>query len=113
MSHSRSTNTSTASDALLPGKGHTPSYGIGESDDSYRTVNSKLSDSPIRWHVVALCVLTACIASMVAGMSISFSSIIINELSSNSTNSWLQPQQQISSDGTKASLIGVSTKLPP
>ena len=86
------------SDSLLT-KGHTPNYGI---TDSYRD-----SESPNRWRVVALCAFTACIASLVAGMSLSYSSIIINELSS--TPGPVQQNWHISNNGTEAILIGVCT----
>ena len=88
-----------ASDALLkPGRGHTPSYGI---DDSKSYENR---DSPDRWFVVAMCAFTACLASTIAGMSLSFSSIIINELST----SPIDEAWEVESDGYEASLIGVN-----
>lgn len=101
-----STNTSAiSSDSLLPGKGHTPNYGITESEDSYKfTKRVQYTDSPDRWRVVTMCALIACIASMAAGMSLSFSSIIINELSTSpAEKAWF-----IETDGFVASLIGVS-----
>lgn len=99
------TTSATSSDSLLPGKGHTPNYGITETEDSDRfTKRVQYTDSPDRWRVVAMCVSIACLASMVAGMSLSFSSIIISELSSTPANTaW-----RITKDSIHASLIGVS-----
>ena len=100
----RDTNTSATSTDSLLAKGHTPNYGLSDSHDSYRDKRAVYSDNPERWQVVAFCVLTACIASMVAGMSLSFSSIIINELNTDTVNvNW-----KIKSNGAEASLIGVS-----
>lgn len=103
----RNTNssvTSRSTDSLL-GKGHTPGYGLSDSHESYKNKRSVYSDNPERWQVVAFCVLTVCIASMVAGMSLSFSSIIINELNTSAT---VEQQWRVDSEGTEASLIGVS-----
>ena len=106
MDRNYPTNTSTtSSDSLLPGKGHTPSYGISESDDTYLIPRPKESSNPQRWYVVALCVFAACIASIFGGMSLSFSSIIINELND---TSYYNPNVIIPSDHILASLIGVS-----
>lgn len=101
----RNTNSSVVSTDSLLGKGHTPNYGLNDSDSSYRSRRSRSEypDNPERWHVVALCVLSTCLASMVAGMSLSFSSIIINELNATSNTNW-----HIKNDGLEASLIGVS-----
>lgn len=98
-----------ASDALLkPGRGHTPSYGI---DDSRSYENP---DSPDRWSVVALCAFTACLASTIAGMSLSFSSIIINELDKkNDEATNVNENWKIDSDGIEASLIGVNIVVMP
>ena len=98
-------------------------FSMGESDeDDVRPTDSLLQRSapeykmpkkdkdkektPVseRWHVVAFCALTACIASMVAGMSLSFSSIIINELN---TSMSVRKQWRIEASGVEASLIGV------
>ena len=102
MDRSRSSNTSAA---LLPGAGHTPSYGINESNNStslHGSTRSTPSDSQEHWGVVTYCALTACVISMVTGMSISYSSIIINDLSKTKITDW-----KITTDGTPAIVIGV------
>ncbi len=91
-----------SSDSLLPGKGHTPNYGLVESESEKFTKSIKYTESSDRWHVVTMCALIACLASMAAGMSISFSSILINELST-SQDAWF-----IDPNGLRASVIGVS-----
>ncbi len=107
MDRNYPTNTSTtSSDSLLPGKGHTPNYGITDSNDAYLTSIKPKESNPQRWYVVALCTISACIASIFGGMSLSFSSIIINELSSE--RSKVYHQDSIDTDGTTASFIGVS-----
>ena len=98
--------TSTSTDSLMTGRGHTPDYGLESTEKSYllhSIKNSLHSESEERWHVVARCALTACIASIVIGMSLSFSSIVINELSTDDNAYWI-----IKSDGFEASMIGVS-----
>lgn len=92
----------------MPGKGHTPNYGTTESEDSYRyTKRAQYTESPDRWRVVTMCALIVCLASMAAGMSLSFSSIIINELhTSPDMVVWY-----ITTDGFVASLIGVSDSI--
>lgn len=100
------TNTSgTSTDSLLPGKGHTPNYGLEDSEESHKfSQKVYYTDNPDRWRVVAMCACIACLASMVAGMSLSFSSIVISELSTYPANeAW-----GIDKDGLPASLIGVS-----
>ena len=96
------------SSSLLPGAGHTPNYGINEStSNGSNHGSSRSAHSEIRehWGVVTYCALTACIISMVTGMSLSYSSIIINELNSSDSKF---PEWKILSDGKHAVLIGVS-----
>lgn len=102
MEHSNrdSARSNDVSDSLLPGTGSSPTYGLNESTEEY-------TESRSRWSVVVVCALTACIASLVTGMSLSFSSIVINELNTTSvayTDDW----QPIPTDGNVASIIGVS-----
>ncbi len=85
--------TSGTSDQLLPGRGHTPSYGIhgdSERDINYSVVtnstktatSANVADSKgkERVLVVARCVLTVCLASLVAGMNGGFTSPALPEL---------------------------------
>ena len=109
MDRTHPTKTSTtSSDSLLPGHGHSPNYGIGDdSGEEYLINRSKSRDNsnPQRWHMVALCALTACITSVFGGMSLSFSSIITDELANNTNQKWA-----IKNDtDILISLIGVST----
>lgn len=100
----------TASDALLPGRGHSPGYGINESSDSYKIQASKTIrfNHKDRWHVVAFCALTACVISAVTGISLGYSSIIINELNGYPRNHpWY-----IDQSSNHASLIGVRGVSP-
>ena len=105
MSKDPETSASAKSTDSLLAQGHTPDYGINDSQElSYRARRAVQSDNPERWHVVAFCALTACLASMVAGMSLSFSSIIIDELNTSPAHeNW-----RIGTDSIEASLIGVS-----
>ena len=95
-----------SSDSLLPGRGHTPNYGIGDSgEESFLNTKVRETNDPQRWYMVAMCALIACIASIFGGMSLSFSSILINELTDHGlTNDDLV----IDKEGTYSSLIGVS-----
>ena len=99
----------TGSDSLLLGAGYTPSYGINES---YTAANGSAkkglhSDSKERWSVVAYCALAACTISMVTGMSLGFSSILINELNSTTSTIITPPEWRIGEGNTIPSLIGV------
>lgn len=103
MSRSRDSNRSTnVSDSLLPGTGHTPTYGLNESTEEY-------TEGKSRWFVVAVCALSACIASLVTGMSLSFSSILINELADEDGRAYTDDWEIIPDSGRIASLIGVSS----
>ena len=103
MSTDKVRDSSGTSDQLLPGKGHTPSYGI--HDNSERDINYSVATSTTRTptslaidpkskervRVVARCVLIVCLASVVAGMNIGFSSPALPELK----NSTLTPYHQL------------------
>lgn len=107
------------SDALLPGKGTSPSYGINESselnnsnvDNSEETAPSVIQSiirppSGERIWAVAMCSLIACIAAMINGMVIGYSSPTIASLSTDPNFN-----HRIDSDNPDdvyASLIGVS-----
>ena len=92
-------STSSAADSLLAGKGFNPSYGLNDSKEDVRDGGKN------QWFLVSLSALTACIASMVAGMSLSFSSIVIEELSnSRHENTFMY----VDDKGIQASMIGVS-----
>ena len=88
--------------------------GSAESDlpagVSYSPVNGRSEESPergSRWSVVAVCALSACLASLQAGMSLSFSSIVIDQLNKSSV-SYTDDWKPIRDDGGIASMIGVS-----
>ena len=90
---------SISTDSIL-GKGYSPNYGLIESSEM-------VIETKGRWIVAVVCSLSACIASLQAGMSLSFSSIVINELSKSSvayTDDW----KVVPEDGNTASIIGVS-----
>ena len=92
---------SASTDSLLQTESTGSGYGL---INGKRTRRVRANSGPERWQVVAFCALTACIASMVAGMSLSFPSIIINELDVVTE----KEEWKIASNGTEASLIGVS-----
>ncbi len=91
---------SDVSDSLLAGKGYSPNYGLNDS-----VKEEESSEGSSCWIRVTLCALTACIASLVTGMSLSFSSIIIQELSSKPDMSFMY----VPDTGIKSSMIGVSS----
>jgi len=93
-----SQNSGTA-DSLLAGKGFNPSYGLNDSKEDVRDEGNN------QWFLVSLSALTACIASMVAGMSLSFSSIVIEELSDDKKRG---TYMYVDDNGIQASMIGVS-----
>ena len=118
MSTRRETNLSQDSDALLPGKGHSPSYGINDSADlqgsSIETSGKKApsviqaitspGSSGERVWVVAMCSLIACLASLINGMVIGYSSPTLSILTAPS-----QPPSERFKDGDiYSSLFGVS-----
>ena len=121
MTTRRETNLSQDSDALLPGKGHSPSYGINDSADlqgssietSGRTAPSVIQaitssgSSGERVWVVAMCSLIACLASMINGMVIGYSSPTLSILTSDSQNNWEKFQR----GDIYSSLFGVSILL--
>lgn len=114
------------SDQLLPGRGHTPNYGIREDDPrdnrnysqvvtvSTRTVTSMAptpqgsSQSKDRVWVVARCALTVCLATLVTGMNGAFASPAITELE----NSTLTPEVQLFHNTSfLKNIFGVSPSL--
>ena len=108
-----------ASDSLLAGRGYTPDYGINQSispSGSYEASEKVPRPSAIqtaleshgseRIWVVAMCSLIACLASVVNGMMLGFSSPALSQLQSNVT-----PEYQISNTDIKYSLFGVSACL--
>ena len=107
------------SNALQPGAGHTPGYGINDSTGSY--VESTLTEScrtntSVRLglkpgkenvRVVARCALIACMASFVSGMTGGFSSPTLLELGNDTITKY--PAQLFSpSDQVLPSVFGVS-----
>ena len=103
-------------DALLLGKGYTPDYGINDSGDADSLSTSEKSSPPEsivqsikdasagrgRIWAVAMCALIACLASLVNGLMLAFSSPTLNLL--NSTDNHVHI---IRSDSPDASLLGV------
>ena len=103
-------------DALLPGTGYSPDYGINDSiDDDGMTASEKSSSPPVvqsshggalknrdRIWAVALCALIACLASLVNGLMLSFSSPTLDIL-----NSPKNTAHKIANGSIKASLFGV------
>lgn len=122
MSDSRSRDSllSQGSEALLPGKGHSPSYGINDSadlngaslDSSGKTATSAIQSivnpsNRERVWVVAMCSLIACIAAMINGVVIGYSSPTLSYLASDDTKR-LHPDHFIPLNSTYASLFAVS-----
>ena len=103
-------------DALLPGTGYSPDYGINDSADGDSiTVSGESSSPPAvqscqggtkkkrdRIWVVAMCALIACLASLVNGLMLSFSSPTLDIL-----NSPTNTAHKIANGSTQASLFGV------
>ena len=101
-------------DALLPGTGYSPDYGINDSvDDDGMTVSEKSSSPPVvqssqggtkrdRIWAVAMCALIACLASLVNGLMLSFSSPTLEILSSPKITA-----HKIANGSIQASLFGV------
>ena len=109
-----------STDALFPGKGYTPDYGINESDDhvaAYSKSTQSSSSPPLAqsssygghkndkvW-VVAMCALIACLASLVIGLMLGFTSPTLDKLDS------VSGAHNIKSGSSRASLLGVSNKF--
>jgi len=108
------------SGALLPGTGHSPSYGINESvtsslGDSGRpgsTVQSIVSTAAGKERIwtVAKCSLIACIAAMVNGIVIGYSSPALSNLGSkvqklDNPGQWVDPDP----NNAVGNLFGVSS----
>lgn len=103
-------------DALLFGKGYTPDYGINDSADAVSLSASEKSSPPEsivqsikdaskskgRLWSVALCALIACLASLVNGLMLSFSSPTLSLLNSTDV-----PRAHRIESGPRASLFGV------
>ena len=113
-----------STDELFPGKGYIPDYGINESteyDDhvaayskstqSSSTVPLAQSSSHASGHkndkvwVVAMCALIACLASLVIGLMLGFTSPTLDILDSLPKSD----VHHIESGSSKASLLGVCT----
>ncbi len=101
-------------EALRPGSGLTPNYGIQDSSESATSfVSSEKTERSViqsvvhppheRIWVVAMCSIIACLAAMVNGMVLGYSSPTISELT-NSDNS----NQTIASSSHQI-LFGVSS----
>jgi hypothetical protein len=114
-----------STDELRPGKGYTPDYGINESteyDDhiaGYTKSTQSSSTLPLAqssshggnkndkvW-IVAMCALIACLASLVIGLMLGFTSPALDELDSLPQND----VRHIGSGDSKASLLGVCIKF--
>lgn len=106
-----------ASDSLLPGHGHTPDYGINQSSDSCEMSENTLRPSAIKtminccsgdeqWRKVAMCSMIACLASVVSGMVLGFSSPALTQLQSN-----VSVEDRISDKDVRYSLFGVCVDL--
>ena len=119
------------SDALLPGAGDHPSYGIQDGSDSLPSglvssscvsattpSTTSASDRPTsvivsamhgrgggkeRVWAVARCCLTACVVAMVTGMMLGYSSATLVELEASNN-----PAQKVVASSTIGSLFGVS-----
>ena len=105
----------TSSDALLPGRGYTPDYGINQSitpNDSLEASDEAPHSSAINTDVqsarservwwVAVCSLIACLASLVNGMMLGFSSPALTQLQFNVTET-----EKINATDIRYSLFGV------
>lgn len=101
-------------DALLPGTGYSPDYGINESNDGdvFGSSSSAVPPSVVpsssrtkrkkdRVWVVALFALIACLASLVNGLMLGFSSPTLDKLN------YTTGAQHISNGSREASLFGV------
>ena len=109
-----------ASDSLLPGRGYTPDYGINQSvspSNSWEAsekmprpsaINSAMrsAGSSERVWKVAMCSLIACLASLVNGMMLGFSSPALTQLQFNVT-----AEDRIKPSDIKYSLFGVRVDL--
>ena len=105
-----------ASDSLLPGRGYTPDYGINQSvspSNSWEAsekmprpsaINTaiKSAGSGERVWMVAMCSLIACLASLVNGMMLGFSSPALTQLQFN-----VSTEDQIAPTDIRYSLFGV------
>ena len=103
-----------STDDLFPGKGYTPDYGINESTECDVAVSSKSTQSSSlptlvqskktdKVWVVAMCALIACLASLVIGLMLGFSSPTLDILDSKPNDS----VYHIESSSKEASLFGV------
>ncbi len=111
---------SQGSEALMPGKGHSPSYGINDSSDlsgasidsSGKTTTSVIQNivnpsTNERVWMVAMCSLIACIAAMVNGVVIGYSSPTLSYLSSEDVKN-KHPLWYIDQSSVYTSLFAVS-----
>ena len=109
-----------ASDSLLPGRGYTPDYGINQSvspSNSWEAsekmprpsaINSAMrsAGSSERVWKVAMCSLIACLASLVNGMMLGFSSPALTQLQFS-----VSVEDRIDPSNIKYSLFGVRIEL--
>ena len=109
-----------ASDSLLPGRGYTPDYGINQSitpGNSWEAseklprpsaINTALKSAGKgeRVWMVAICSLIACLASLVNGMMLGFSSPALTQLQFN-----VSAEDQINDTDVRYSLFGVRVDL--
>ena len=95
-------------DSLLqPGRGHTPSYGINEQEDSINDEKEvEVRHSTDRVWTVAVFSLIACLGSVVIGMSLGYSTNTLAELSTLYDGG--DDVYGIEKGSTEASLFGVS-----
>ena len=114
-----------STDELCPGKGYTPDYGINQSTEynDQTAAYSKSTQSSAgpalaqssshgdhkndKVWVVAMCALIACLASLVIGLMLGFTSPTLDELDILP----LSDVRHIGSGDSKASLLGVCIKF--
>lgn len=108
-----------ASDSLFSGRGYTPDYGINQSitpsgsfEASEKVPRPSAIQTAFKSHgservwTVAMCSMIACLASLVNGMMLGFSSPALTQLQFN-----VSEELKISSTDIKYSLFGVGTHL--
>lgn len=108
---------STDRDALLPGTGYSPDYGINESNDGddidssggavppsvVQSSRSRTASKKDRVWVVAMCALIACLASLVNGLMLGFTSPTLDKLN----KLQMTDARHITNGSKEASLFGV------
>ena len=109
----------TVSDSLLTGRGYTPDYGINQSispnnswEESEKVPRPSAINTAIKFAgservwVVAMCSLIACLASLVNGMMLGFSSPALTQLQFN-----VSEVDRIKDTDIRYSLFGVCVML--